>query len=190
MRNLVSLLGAALFVAEASAAQAGLGAPQTDAGAGAPPSAPATVLVAGQVCLPLIEGAKLKPVAASVGMKQEKGEWILPIEGKRRIEVFPPDAGNPTTCSATITHGVGAQPAIRQALDLWAKSLTPPLTPVKIDVRTVGESYRRTTSTWEGPLAKGSVGVVLSEEKTLQGAPADGDLDRTTLFVGLTAKGS
>jgi hypothetical protein len=46
--------------------------------------------------------------------------------------------------------------------------------------------YQRTTSTWEGTASNGAIGVVLSEEKTLTGAPVDGRFDQSELLVSLT----
>lgn len=139
-----------------------------------------------RVCLPLIDGGKLESVAKAAGLRRKDGVWALRIDRKRRLELDPPDVANPYACGATIIHGVGAGPAIHDAIDDWARSQTPGLTPVKVRQASTGAIYARTTSTWEGKNAKGDIGVVLSEEKTLQGRPVDGDLDQSTLILSLT----
>ena len=49
-----------------------------------------------------------------------------------------------------------------------------------------GPSRLRRTSSWFGPSGKEWVGVVLSEEKTLDGRPVGGDEDQATLLVSAT----
>jgi hypothetical protein len=87
-------------------------------------------------------------------------------------------------------HGVGAAPAIRRAIDQWAHSALLGLTPVKVDQPSKGPNHLRVTSTWESQGPLGSIGVALSEEKTLLGLPVDRNLDQSTLFVSRTPKGT
>lgn len=153
-----------------------------------PPSnaAVATAAVLQKVCLPLIQGQRLKDVAPSVGLRKDHGAWVLRIDRDRRVKVTPPDPTNPHVCQATIVHGLGAGPTIRAAVDEWARSRTPPLTPGKVDSISTGPQYQHTTSTWDGQASDGTIGVVLSEEKTLAGAPVDGRFDQAELLVSLT----
>ena len=156
-----------------------------DAAAGAGRAAGAAVMVMRQVCLPLLQGARLDAIAPPVGFRLVHGDWVYPIDRNQRIELIPPDPTNPHLCSATIVHDVGAQPAIRQALDNWARSQTPPLKGVKDQVQARGPLYLRTTSTWSGAVKDGDVGVVFAGEKTLQGKPVNGDLDQSELLASL-----
>jgi hypothetical protein len=189
MRSALVLVAVTALLAPGGAANSqsanGLG-PAT--APGAPPSAAATaaVTVLRDVCVPLLGGGDLKSVATGGGLKLQDGEWVLPIDGKRRVELQPPDQANPHLCGATITHRVGSQPAILSAVDAWAKSQSPPLQPVKVRQQSTGATSVRTTSTWQGQTAKGSLGVVLTERKTLTGAPVAGELDRSTLLASLT----
>lgn len=73
-----------------------------------------------------------------------------------------------------VIHEVGAEPAIRQGLDDWARSQTPPLQAVEDEVQASRRQYLRTTSTWSGSSPQGAIGVVFAGEKTLQGRPVDG----------------
>lgn len=152
---------------------------------GAEGAAGAAVMVMRQVCLPLLQGARLNAIAPSVGFRQVHGDWVYPIGRNQRIELAAPDPTNPLLCSATIIHDVGAQPAIRQALDNWARSQTPPMKMVKDQVQARGPLYLRTTSTWSGADKGGDIGVVFAGEKTLQGKPVDGALDQSELLASL-----
>jgi hypothetical protein len=116
-------------------------------------------------------------------LRREHSNWVYRIDRKQSIELANPDPTNPRVCSATIIQDVGAQPAIRQALDNWARSQTPPLKAVKDAVQTVGPLYLRTTSTWSGSSA---LGVVFAGERTLQGKPVHGDLGQSELLASLT----
>jgi len=153
---------------------------------GAVLAAGAAVMVMQRVCLPVIDGAPLEGIARSVGLQNKHGQWVYPIDGRQRIEVSSPDPSNPHLCSATILHDIGAQPAIRQALDNWARSQTPPLQAIKVQVQAPGPFYLRQTSTWSGSSPRGEIGVVFSGEKTLQGKPVDGDLDQSELLASIT----
>ena len=153
-----------------------------------PPSAAAAVTLLQHVCLPLIKGGDLRTIAKTNHLRQEDGQWTLIIDHGRRLQLDPPDSANPHVCSATIYHSVGAGPAIRQAIDDWARTTSPALTPIKVDETSSGPTYMRTTSTWQGADPSGVVGVALSEEKTLSGAPAAGKLDQSEIEVSLTPK--
>lgn len=152
------------------------------------PAASAAVTILEKVCLPLLRGSKVSKVASSAGLHDENGQWILPINGKQRALLQTPDAANPHVCQARITYRVGAQPSIRNALDGWAKSQKPPFTPGDVLKPSIGPRFKRLASSWAGRTAAGSVDIVLSDLKTLQGKPADGDLDRSVLIVGLTPR--
>jgi hypothetical protein len=139
-----------------------------------------------QVCLPLVQGGRLKAIASAAGLRNEHGHWIHPIDRRQHIELATPDPTNPRLCSATIIHEVGAQSTIRQALDNWARSQTPPLQAIKSEVQAPGPLYLRTTSTWSGSGPNGVIGVVFAGEKTLKGKPVDGDLDQSELLESVT----
>lgn len=158
----------------------------TGADPGAVLAAGAAVMVMQRVCLPVIGGAGFEGVVRSAGLENRHGQWVYPIDRRQRIEVSTPDPSNPHVCNATIIHDVGAQPAIRQALDNWARSRTPPLQAIKVQVQAPGPFYLRKTSTWSGSGPGGEIGVVFSGEKTLQGQPVDGDLDQSELLASVT----
>jgi hypothetical protein len=184
MRLALNVFGAAAILAAGQTAQAGPMA--AAAQAAPPPAAAAPVTMLRRVCLPLIQGGDLKSVAKSAGLKQVNGQWILRIDHRRRLELDPPDDANPHVCGATIIHGVGAQPAIRRAIDTWARARLIPLDPVKVEQPSTDLNYELTTSTWAGKTPKGAIGVALSAEKTLQGRPVGGDVGQSKLFASFT----
>jgi hypothetical protein len=139
-----------------------------------------------KVCLPLVQGAELHNVASSAGLRAKDGQWYLPVDGKGRALLEPPDAAIPHVCRARITHRLGAQASIGEALGVWAKTRKPPFEPVDILKPSVGAQFKRLASSWAGRTAGGSVDVVLSDLETLQGKPADGDLDQSVLIVGFS----
>jgi hypothetical protein len=148
--------------------------------------AAATLVAARDICLPVLEGAKIEAVAKTTGLRNRSDGWVLPIAGKRHIELSPPGGTNPHICEVTIIHQPGAGPAILDALRQWASSRSPPLQPTKTEQVATGAVYRLTTSTWEGNTAEGHLAVVYAEDKTLDGRPVAGNLDQATLTVALT----
>lgn len=155
-----------------------------------PPEAAAAVAVLEKACLPLITGEPVRAAAAAAGLRRIHDVWTLQIDRDRRVEVTPPDPSNPHLCTEVIVHDPGAAESIRQQIDRWARTRTPALTAVKVDASSVGPLHRRTTSTWQGQSPQGLIGVALSEEETLSGAPADGAYARSTLLISLTPNGT
>ncbi len=149
------------------------------------PSVKDTVLTLNDVCLPILRGAAVKPTAEAAGFRARNGEWVLTIAGKRQITLDPPDVANPRLCTVTIDASPGGV-AMRAALAAWAAGQSPALTPVKVDDSVAGVTHERATSSWSAQTPSGVEGVVLSQEKTLQGQPTDGGLDESTLYVSLT----
>lgn len=150
------------------------------------PEAGAVISALQRVCFPLSRGAKVDALAATSGLRQENGQWVLPIRGPEQIVVTPPDVSNPTVCTATITYDPAQDSQLVGVIDRWAKTRTPPLKAVKIKTPETGPAMQRQTSSWEGLGAKETDGVVLSQEKTLQGQPVDGKLDQAELLVSVT----
>lgn len=148
--------------------------------------AAATLVVLKDVCLPLLGGAKIDTVAKATGLKNGRDGWVLPIRGKRRIEVDPPGGSNPHVCSATIIHDPNAGGAIVDAITAWSNSQTPVLQPLKAREKTTGAIYQLTTSSWVGKAPGGDLAIVYTEDKTLKGQPVAGNLDQASLTVGLT----
>jgi hypothetical protein len=148
--------------------------------------AAATLAVVKDICLPLLQGAKIDTVAKAAGLKNGRDGWVLPISGKRHIEVDPPGGSNPHVCAATVVHDPNAGLSIVTALGNWASSQTPALQPLKAQEKATGALYQLTTSSWSGKAAGGDLAVVYSEDKTLDGKPVAGGLDQASLTVGLT----
>jgi len=188
----VSILAfcAAMGVARAapafSVAGGGPGDRAVSSDPGAQRAAGGAVMVVQRICVPLVQGASLERIARIAGLRREHGQWVYRIDRNQRVELATPDPTNPHICGATIIHQVGAQPAIRQALDNWARSQTPPLQAIKVEVQTAGPLYLRTTSTWSGSSPRGAFGVVFASEKTLQGKPVHGGLGQSELLASLT----
>jgi hypothetical protein len=133
----------------------------------------------------LLEGRDLSTIARGAGLKKKGDNWILPISGKRHIQLSPPTPGNPHVCGATIVHRVGGQPAIWRAVSDWALAQTPPLQPGQVNQSVTGPDYLRTTSTWYGTSGKSAEVIALSEEKRLDGEPVGGDTGQTELLISL-----
>jgi hypothetical protein len=157
-----------------------------DADAAPTPSASAAVIALQDVCVPLIKGGDLKHVVRGAALKLKDGQWILPISGKRQIDLQLPDHANPHVCTAVIVHRIGAEDAILRAVSDWAASQTPPLQPIKVQERSIGTTYQRTTSSWGRQTPTGAEGLVLAAEKTLAGKPVAGDADQTELMISIT----
>jgi len=138
------------------------------------------------VCLPVLRGTALKPRAEAAGFKLRNGAWVLTIADKRQIALDPPDNPNPTVCTITIDASPGGGTSLRTALDAWAAGQSPALAPIRVDESVAGSSHERMTSSWSAQTPNGVEGVVLSQERTLQGLPTDGSLDESTLYVSLT----
>lgn len=154
--------------------------------AGLSPEAAAALSTVERVCLPLIRGQTLKAVAATAGLKRDHDDWILPIAGRKRVVIDPPGDSNKTVCSAKLTYGVDGGAPIVDVMNRWAQAQTPPLQKVKDGEDSKGPLRLRKTTSWFGMVSGGSLGLVLSEEKDLQGRPAAGDYDEATLLVSLT----
>lgn len=150
------------------------------------PGASAAVSTLRNVCLPLLMGQERRAVATAARVKMSGDEWIVPIDGRRQIEVFPPDTANPHVCEATITHRIGSQPAILSAIDAWTSALSPPLRATQFRQRSTGPDGVRTTSIWLGAIPNGQLAVVMTELKSPNGQPEKGDLDQTSLTMTLT----
>jgi hypothetical protein len=152
----------------------------------APDPAAAVMTVAKDVCLRLLQGGKIEVVAKTTGLKNGRESWVLPLGGKQRIEVSPPSGSNPHVCTATVFHDPDAAAPIIAALTDWAAAQTPPLLVVKAQEKSTGSLYQQTTSSWEGKIAGGDLGMIYAEDKTLAGKSVAGALDQATLMVGLT----
>lgn len=148
--------------------------------------AAATLVVVRDICLPMLKGAPIEAVAKTTGLRNGRDGWVLPIAGKRHIEVSPPGGSNPHVCSATVIHDPGAGPSILSALREWVSSRSPPLQATKSELAATGPLYRLTTSAWEGSMEGGHLAMVYSEDKTPDGKPVAGNLDQATLTLALT----
>ena len=149
-------------------------------------AASATIVVLQDVCLPLLQGGSLTQVARAAHLKTDGGQWFLPIAGKQRIELQLPDVANPHICGATIIDRAGDQPSILKAINAWGQMQTPAFAPIKVQQRSSGPLYLRTTSTWSAQTPARVVGLVFSQEKTLAGEPVLGDLDQSVLLASVT----
>lgn len=149
-----------------------------------PPAASDTVKALQQVCLPVLRGGDLKSSASAAGFKLKDGQWVLTINGDRRIELDPPDAENPHVCSATIYARPSTAAAIQQSLTNWAGAQSPPLTSVKVDAHVSGPTQQWITSSWRAQTAKGTLGLALGQQLPTQSAPEA--LIESDLTVSLT----
>lgn len=156
----------------------------------APPAPPASaaavdaVATVKTVCLPVLEGRDLKASARAAGYRLDNGQWVLPIAGKRQIDLSPPDVANPHVCSATIDARPDAGAAMQRALGEWASQQSPPLTPVETNVSRDVSGATWTTSSWSGRTASGVERLVLTQEPK----PAGGGetMSESELLVSLS----
>ncbi|MDB5459899.1 MAG: hypothetical protein JWO72_1640 [Caulobacteraceae bacterium] len=185
MMSLSHAAALAAFAVAVATSGAALAAPIPD-GKGAA----ATLAVVKHVCMPLLTGAKIEDVAKTAGLRNGRDGWVLPIGGKRHIEIDPPGGANPHVCSATIIHDPNAGASIVDAITAWSGRQTPALQPLKTQEKVTGALYQLTTSSWIGKAAGGDLVVVYSEDKTLDGKPVAGNLDQASLTVGLTPSAS
>lgn len=175
-----------LIAVTAAAAVAGASAGSAASPTPPPPVATAAVSTLQNVCLPLLRGGAVSRVAPAAGFRDRQGSWVLDVAGRPAVELDPPDVANPHLCTATLSYAPGGGDAIRAALATWAATQTPALSPVKVDQTYPGATYERQVSTWSAETPAGVEGVVLDEEKTPQGKPADGNLGQSTMLVSLT----
>ena len=112
--------------------------------------------------------------------------WVLPISGKRQIEIDPPGGYNPHVCSATIIRNPNVSGSTVDALAGWSSRQTPSLQPLKTREKATGALYQLITSSRVGKSTGGDLAAVYTEDKTLDGKPAAGKLDQASLSIGLT----
>ncbi|HLY78815.1 MAG TPA: hypothetical protein VKQ70_05545 [Caulobacteraceae bacterium] len=137
----------------------------------APPAATDMVATLQKVCLPVLRGGGLKASASAAGYKQKDGQWVLTIDGDRRIELLPPDEANPHVCGATIYARPTSTTALQQALGRWASAQTPPLAPVKVDASVAGAAPPWIDSSWSAQTPAGALGVALGQEQAMPANP-------------------
>jgi hypothetical protein len=152
-----------------NAAVAGSPAPSLAQAAAPPPTATDMVATLQKVCLPVLKGGDLKASANAAGFKLKDGQWVLTINGDRRIELSPPDKINPHVCSAAIYARPSSTAALEQALNDWAGAQTPPLAPVKLNASAPGTAQPWTTSSWSAQTPAGVLGVALGQEQPAPG---------------------
>ena len=150
------------------------------------PEAAGALSTVERVCLPLIHGQSLKTVASAAGLKHDHDQWTLPIAAGEQVVIDPPAGTNKTVCSAQLTYKIDGGASIVDVLNRLAQAQTPALKMVKNREDSKGPLRLRKTTSWFGTTNGGSLGLVLSEEKDLQGRPAGGDHDEATLLVSLT----
>lgn len=150
------------------------------------PEVAAALTALEKICLPLASGSDLKTLAPSTGLRQENGDWVLPISGPERIDVIPPDSANPHICIATIHFRGNQADAMRSAIGAWAAQQSPPLTPDQVAAAEKGPQRLRTISSWQASTPKAADAVLFTKEKTLDGKPVDGALNEAQVMVSVT----
>lgn len=150
------------------------------------PEVAAALTALEKVCMPLASGSNLKSVAPASGLRQQNGDWVLPINGPEVVDVTPPDTANPHVCFATIRYRGDQGGAIQQAIGAWAVAQTPPMTPGETNMVEKGPQMQRTLSSWEGSSPKAADTVIFAVEKTLDGKPVDGVLNEAQLTVSVS----
>lgn len=137
-----------------------------------------------RVCLPLLKGQALERVAGSSGLKSDDQGWYLVLPRAERLSLLPPGGANPTVCSFTVTFPVDHPQPILTLLNVWAEDHG--LTARRKGQPSTGPAEQRWTWSWEGNGPSGSTAIVFDTEKTLQGRPVSGELDRATVLVSQT----
>jgi len=175
------MIAAIMAASPALAQSTAPSAPSTGSATPSTPLTADTVAALSKVCLPVLRGAKAKAVAPAAGFKFSDGDWIRPVDGQRQLDVSPPDIANPHLCTVTVTYAPGDGAQLRAALGAWARTQSPPLSPVQVGQNVAGSDL--TTSQWAGQGDGGAVSVVLSQQQPAQGK--SGNL-QSTLMVSLS----
>jgi hypothetical protein len=134
-----------------------------------------------RVCLPLLSGKPLQTVKAGAGLHEDKAGWYVPLPGAERLSLQPPGGANPTVCSFKLTYPIGQSAKLVDFLNVWAKDHG--LNAVAAGRPSTGPSERRRTWSWQSAGRPGSTALVFDTEKTLDGGPVAGTLDRATVLV-------
>jgi hypothetical protein len=138
-----------------------------------------------RVCLPLLTGQALKPVAAASGLRRDDDGWFLSLPGGERLSVLPPGGSNPTVCTFSLTYPIDRPQPMLSLLKLWADDHQ--LAAASHGRPSRGPAEQRWIWSWRGTGPLGSTALVFDTEKTLDGRPVSGALDRATVLVSRTA---
>jgi len=176
-----STLGSAIVLAMATAPLSAFGA----AADTRTPEAIDVQVALERVCLPLLKGKTVNQVARPADLKHDDSGWYLAMPGAERLSVQPPGGANPTVCSFKVTYPVDRPQPILALLNLWAKDHH--LTPASVARASTGPAEQRKTWSWQGRNAGAALAVVFDTEKTLDGRPVGGSLDRATVLVSRQA---
>ena len=142
----------------------------------APPPPPAPSAAIGpfliqaieKVCLPLIQGQKIKDVVQANGLRHFREDWLLQGPGVERLIITPPSVANPTICQLTINYELDQTPGVVGVLANWAGSQTPPLQ-VLSSGYAVGPGV--TGWSWDVDSGGGHQGLVFDRQTTPDGKP-------------------
>lgn len=140
----------------------------------------AVVATISRVCLPLARGGRIDAIRHATDLRQENGQWVMPVAGKAMIEVDPPDAANPTVCTADVKFDRDRADAILAGIGAWAGAQTPPLASVKVKAVENAAGEARTVSSWVGRSQAETDALIYSRK------PDAGNLGEAVLFLSVT----
>jgi hypothetical protein len=139
-----------------------LGATALAAGQTPPSASPPTAALAidtmRRVCLPVLHGGDLQASARAAGFAMKDGQWVLNPDRDSSIVLYPPDSASPHVCNVSITAPFADASALKKAVDNWARSQTPALSPVSL-APAAGSTW--TSSLWSA----GNESVALGQEQ-------------------------
>ncbi len=132
-----------------------------------------------KVCLPLIQGQKIKDVAQANGLRRSRDDWALQGPGVERVIITIPSVANPTVCSMSVNYEVGQTDGVVAVLNNWATAHNPPLA-----VLSAGYAANPgvTGWSWELDTPAQHVGLVFNAQKGADGKPVGKTFEVGTLL--------
>ena len=151
----------------------------------AAPSAPSSGVggsvaqVIEQACLPLIHGQNIKSVAAALGLKRSRDQWMLPLPGVAQVLLSPPTTANPNVCTLNVSYEVDQTKALVDSLSGWAAAQTPPLAPQDAGYQL---SPGVTSWSWTSDTAQAHEALVFNAQRDADGKPLGRNADVGTIL--------
>ena len=132
-----------------------------------------------KVCLPLIQGQKIKDVAQANGLRRSREDWLLQGPGVERVVITIPSVANPTVCSMTVNYEIGQTDGVVAVMNNWAAAHNPPLA-----VLSAGYAANPgvTGWSWELDIPAQHVGLVFDAQKGADGKPVGKGFEVGTLL--------
>lgn len=140
-----------------------------------------------RVCIPLIrQGGDIKTVAKQVGLRMNRGNWVIQIDKANSVQVLPPSVANPNICRMVVNH-TGGRDVLVNAIAYWAGNQNPPLKQLSNGYFTDSGTTRTYSWSWYSEAPGEEAGLAYSEQ-TINGQPAGKGFDIGNLQYSVTKR--